>query len=36
MVASRCAFLDNGVVVETCPVALLAEPGSAQRRHLAL
>jgi len=36
LVASRCAFLDNGVVVETCPVALLAEPGSAQRRHLAL
>jgi ABC-type branched-subunit amino acid transport system ATPase component len=36
MVASRCAFLDNGIVVETCPVELLAEPGSAQRRHLAL
>ena len=36
MVAGRCAFLDNGVVVETCAAAALAEPGAAQRRHLAL
>lgn len=35
-VAERCVFLDNGRVVETCPVERLAEPGSAQRRHLAL
>jgi urea ABC transporter ATP-binding protein UrtE len=36
LVAGRCAFLDNGVVVETCPTALLAQPDAAQRRHLAL